>query len=87
LVIICIGKSFHAILGLTGMLFNMTGNEKFTAISSGIGTGCNFVLNLILIPSMGMAGAAIATVIGGLITVGFLFINCKRIVGIRPLAF
>lgn len=87
LVIICIGKSFHAILGLTGMLFNMTGNEKFTAISSGIGTGCNFVLNLILIPTMGMAGAAIATVIGGLITVGFLFLNCKRIVGIRPLAF
>lgn len=63
LAILAIGQLFHAAMGSVGYLLNMTGHERDTARGVTIGAGCNVILNLILIPSFGMNGAALATVL------------------------
>lgn len=61
LIILCIGQFIFTITGLGGLLLNMTGNEKYTAITGGGSAVLNTVLNYILISQWGVVGAAIAT--------------------------
>ena len=61
LIILCVGQLAHASAGSVGLLLNMTGNERFTFISSAGGTGLNVILNALLIPRWGIEGAALAT--------------------------
>lgn len=61
LIILCIGQLIFTVTGLGGLLLNMTGNEKYTAITGGASAVLNTVLNYFLISSWGMVGAAIAT--------------------------
>ena len=55
-------------------------NEKYTMIAAFIGAGTNFVLNLILINTVGYNGAAIASVIAEIIVTGFLLYSARHIV-------
>ena len=59
--ILCIGQFVFTITGLGGLLLNMTGNEKYTAITGGGSAILNTLLNYIFILRWGVVGAAIAT--------------------------
>jgi O-antigen/teichoic acid export membrane protein len=61
LVILIVGQLINSALGPVGLLLNMTGHEKLTAISVGSTALLNLVLNSFLIPKWGMNGAATAT--------------------------
>ena len=61
LIILCVGQLVNATTGSVGLLLNMTGHERFTSITSVVGTGLNVILNALLIPRWGIEGAAFAT--------------------------
>ena len=59
--ILSIGFFVHAILGPNGASLNVIGKSKFIMYSNFIATIGNMTLNMILIPKIGILGAAIAT--------------------------
>ena len=59
--ILSIGFFIHAILGPNGASLNVLGKSKFIMISNLIAAIGNMMLNLFLIPRIGILGAAIAT--------------------------
>ncbi|MEM9087183.1 MAG: flippase [Cyanobacteria bacterium P01_F01_bin.53] len=61
LYILCIGVFMSTSVGLSFVILNMTGHERFTAIQGWGMTILNIVLNAILIPRWGVEGAALAT--------------------------
>jgi O-antigen/teichoic acid export membrane protein len=61
LIILSLGQLVNASTGSVGVLLNMTGNERYTALSAGVGLCINIIFNVFLIPVMGISGAAIAT--------------------------
>lgn len=63
LVILGIGQLANAGMGSVGTLLNMTGHERDTARAVGLSAAANIVLNLVLIPILGINGAALATTI------------------------
>lgn len=77
LAIIALGQLVNAAVGPVGILLNMTGHERITARGVGIATGCNVILNLILIPPLGMNGAALATALTLLIWNWLLWQHAK----------
>ena len=71
-------------LGLASTLLNMTGHEKRTAQGAAIATGVNVLLNLMLIPVMGMMGAAIATAVSLLVWSIYLWRAVRSLMSINP---
>lgn len=67
LTILSLGQLVNAATGTVGMLLNMTGHERDTALAVGVSAVLNIVLNLLLIPRFGLSGAAIATALGTLV--------------------
>lgn len=63
LVILAVGQTLNAMFGSVGLLLNMSGHERYSAIWLGVSTLANILLNIILIPHFGMVGAAFATLI------------------------
>jgi O-antigen/teichoic acid export membrane protein len=61
ILILAIGQLVNAATGPTGVLLTMTGKQKWELTNTISIVAVNFVLNLLLIPRMGMTGAAIAT--------------------------
>src|SRR5205823_11764663 len=53
----------NAATGPTGVLLTMTGKQKWEIANTIVMVAFNFLLNLVLIPRMGILGAAIATAI------------------------
>ena len=72
LYILCVGTFIATSVGLSLVVLNMTGHERFTANVGWVTTVLNVILNAIFIPLWGVNGAALATsssvVLGGLIT-------------------
>jgi O-antigen/teichoic acid export membrane protein len=62
--ILCLGQLGSAALGPAGTLLTMTGHERYAAIGVGVAAIITASLNLLLLPSLGIEGAAIATVVG-----------------------
>jgi len=60
LLILCGGQMINSMMGSVGQLLIMTGNEQDAAISAGAGVLVVISLNFILIPYLGMIGAAYA---------------------------
>lgn len=87
LAILSAGQLIGAVIGSVAFLLNMTGNEKDTARGAAAAAASNIVLNLIFIPALGMAGAALATVcsliLWKIVLARFVF----RRIGIKTLAF
>lgn len=77
LVYISIGKLVNAATGSVGWLLNMTGNQSLYCMIAFMGGIVNVVLNLILIPTMGINGAALANMIG------MIFINLTALVYVK----
>ncbi|MFS0637360.1 oligosaccharide flippase family protein [Mesobacillus foraminis] len=63
LVILLIGQLFSAFMGSVVNLMNMTGNFKIVSFSMVCALLTNLTLNFILVPSIGLTGAAISTAI------------------------
>jgi len=61
LVILSLGQLVNAGMGSVGLILTMTGHERDTAKGLAVAVGLNIVLNLALIPSFGIEGAAAAT--------------------------
>jgi len=61
--ILCIGFMFHTSLGLNGMTLIVFGKTNFLLVSSLIGVCANIVLNIFLIPLLGIVGAALASLL------------------------
>lgn len=59
--ILCIGQIVNASTGSVGLILNMTGHEKRNVISLALGTSINLLLTLLLVPNLGIMGAAIAS--------------------------
>lgn len=61
LAILVLGQLVNSAMGSVAFLLNMTGHERDTARGAAIAACGNVMLNLLLIPLFGTAGAAIAT--------------------------
>ncbi len=85
--IMCIGQAINAFSGTNGTLLNMTGHERISAYGVLISTIANIVMNLIMIPIMGMKGAAIASVISFIIWNLILSITIYKRLNVVPLPF
>jgi len=66
--ILSIGFMFHVFLGLNGMSLIVIGKPKLNLYGDIIALILNLILNIILIPSYGLLGAAIATTTAYIIT-------------------
>ena len=61
--ILVLGQLVNVGSGSVALLLNMTGYEWDTAKGVGIAAGVNFVLSLLLIPIVGIEGAAMANAV------------------------
>lgn len=61
LAILCFGQLFHAGVGSSAALLNMTGHERYTARAVVFAACINVSLNALLIPRYGVNGAAVAS--------------------------
>lgn len=80
----------HLVKGGTGpidQLLNMTGNQNATAWVLASGSAMNIALNAVMIPYIGMIGAAIATTTSSIISTVCMLILVKRRLGINSLIF
>lgn len=68
------GQIFNALTGPVGLMLNMTGHQRQTAIATALSAALNIVLNALLIPRWGIVGAAIAT------TVSLIAINIIKVI-------
>ena len=80
LAILSLAQLANATFGSVGILLNMTGHERDTARALWQTTAANVILNLLLVPSYGMEGAAIATALS-LIMWNVLLLRLARRVG------
>lgn len=63
LLILTFGQCANACFGPVALVLNMTENHRITLIGLSISVAVNIALNLLLIPRIGMEGAAIATAV------------------------
>jgi O-antigen/teichoic acid export membrane protein len=84
LVFLVAGQSVNALTGSVGYLLTMTGHQKEAAIVIGITAFINISLNVILIPMMGLKGAAIATMISTMIWKFAMYVIVRRNLKIDP---
>lgn len=84
LVFLVIGQSVNALTGSVGYLLTMTGYQKEAAIVMGITALINIALNVILIPMMGIKGAAIATMISTIVWKFAMYVIVRRNLKIDP---
>ncbi|MFC2970447.1 oligosaccharide flippase family protein [Acidimangrovimonas pyrenivorans] len=77
MLILASGYAISVAFGSSGSFLSMAGHEKMTLTGTATATGLNIVLNLLLVPTFGLKGAAIATflsmVTAKLINAAFLF--------------
>jgi O-antigen/teichoic acid export membrane protein len=87
LLILSAGQWVNAAAGAVASLLLMTGYARDVALGLGLSVGVNFLLNLVLIPRWGAAGAAVAvsvsTVLWNVVLAGFV----RRRLGLFSTAF
>jgi O-antigen/teichoic acid export membrane protein len=84
LVILTAGQLVNALNTGGGFLMTMTGHEKQAGLLIGLSTIVNVGLNGVLIPLLGIIGAAVATVTATVTWNVCLFIFAQRQLGINP---
>ena len=84
LVILALGQLMTAAAGPVSVLLNMTGHQVPCARWLGISAGLNIVLNAILIPWIGLVGAAIGTAVSTLFWNVALLFMVIRLLGVQP---
>lgn len=63
LLLLCIGQCINALCGPVGLIMNMTGHQKAMQNLLVLATLVNILLNIILIPRLGIEGAALGSVV------------------------
>lgn len=87
LLIIAAGQLVNATFGVTMALLNMAGHERYTAAGMALGAVSNVLLNALLIPIMGMEGAALATAISMVVWNALLWWAAHKTLGIETSVF
>ncbi len=78
--ILIFGQIFNACAGPAVLLLNMTGYQRDAAKIMAVGATLNLILNAVMISTMGIEGAAYATIITTLLwNVGAAFVVWKRL--------
>jgi O-antigen/teichoic acid export membrane protein len=77
LIYLALGSFVNAATGSVGVLLNMTGHERYTAISMTVSAVLNVIGNALLIPRWGIEGAAIAT------AGSTIFINIVKVIWVH----
>jgi len=84
LIILCSVQLFSISCGPAGVVSIMTGNEKYNTIATVMGMIITIVLNLILTPTMGLTGTAIAAAVSIVIWNLYMVHIVKKRVGVYP---
>lgn len=87
LVILALGQLINAGMGSVGLVLTMTGHERETLKGVTVSALLNIPLNFALIPSLGMAGAALATAISMVVWNILLWCAVRRHLGLNTTAF
>lgn len=87
LIILCIGQLVNVVSGSVGLLLLMTGNQRFSIYSLAAGITINLVLNLLLTPTYGITGAAIAATASLVVWNAMTYFFVRTKLNIRPTAF
>lgn len=83
LMILCVGQMVNASVGSVGVILDMTGHERYSAMGIGLSAFLNIILNAVLIPKYGLEGAAISTASSIICWNIFLFICVRKKLGIN----
>jgi len=87
LIILSVGQLVNAAAGSVASLLNMTGNERETAKVLLLSVCLNLLLHLLLVPRMGVNGAAIASTVSITVWNIFLWLAVRRNLKIDSMAF
>lgn len=82
--ILTAGFFFTALAGPSGEMIKAVDRPRVEMYASGVGLTLNVVLNWVLIPEIGISGAAVATVVGYLATNAVVVVAVYRTVGTHP---
>lgn len=85
--ILAFGQFINVSVGSTGVLLTMSGRERYYQRTMTLGAFANIVLNLTLIPTLGINGAAIATAVSvsGVNLANLMWV--RRTMDIQPVFF
>ncbi|HYI22207.1 MAG TPA: oligosaccharide flippase family protein, partial [Candidatus Limnocylindrales bacterium] len=86
LAILCVGQLANTATGSVATLLIMSGNQALAAVGMGLGMLANVVLAVLLIPTLGVAGAAIAAATGLIVSNLIHVILARRTLGIDTTA-
>jgi len=84
LIILTAGMIVNAAAGPVGLLLNMTGHQRLCAKIFGTSALINVVLNALLIPQLGIVGAALATAATMILWNLWLLIMVARKLDLHP---
>ena len=87
LALLAVGQLGNVAAGSVGNILNMTGHETDTVFAGGLATVVNLVLNLALIPTYGIEGAATATMVSLILWNGILIQRVWRRTGVVSVAW
>jgi O-antigen/teichoic acid export membrane protein len=83
LLILAVGQLVNAATGPTGVLLTMTGKQRWELANIVSMVAFNFLLNLLLIPKMGMTGAALAAALSIATINGLKIVQVYMLFGFR----
>ena len=84
LLILCGGQLVNALCGCVGFLLTMTGNERVAAKIVFCASLSNLLLNAILIPSLGLLGAACATALTTVLWNVWMLVEVRKRLRVNP---
>lgn len=82
LVILSSGQFLHVLSGPMGTMLSMAGHERVTAVGVAVSVVVTVVANIVLIPLMGINGAALGGALGMITLSAILVFLCYRRLGI-----
>lgn len=81
--VLCVAFYYNAIANYYGSIYTAGKKTKIIFYTTGVGAVLNIVLNFLLIPTYGMLGAAIATLISNFGVSCARAVNCRKLVKIQ----
>lgn len=87
LAILCFAKLINGLMGPVGHLLIMTSHENIAAWNVALAVVVNIVLNYLLIPIMGIEGAAVSSLVSFIVVNVLQATAVYRLVGINPTIF
>ncbi|QKE85799.1 oligosaccharide flippase family protein [Arthrobacter sp. NEB 688] len=82
-VVLAVGQLANAAAGPCGSVLNMTGHVRLSLADNVAALVLNVVLNLLLIPRLGVLGAALAWTVSLVLVNGVKWLQVRRLLGIR----